>query len=84
MTTKAVIISHLEQIVTAANKTLPPHMTDDLVLVESGLDSLGMAILVTRLEDTLGVDPFTDSQMKSPPVTLGDFVKLYENASNGT
>ncbi len=84
MTIRAAIVSHLEQIVSASKNTHPLHLTDDLVLVESGLDSLGMAILVTRLEDSLGVDPFTDAGMATPPVTLGDFIKLYENAANGT
>src|SRR6185312_1103506 len=31
---------------------------DDSVLLESGLDSLGFAVLVVRLEETLGYDPF--------------------------
>lgn len=84
MTTRAAIISHLQQIVSASSKTLPQQLNDDLVLVDSGLDSLGMAILVTRLEDALGVDPFTDAQTTSPPVTLGDFIRLYENAASGT
>ena len=35
-----------------------PHCQDDLVLLDSGLDSLCFAILVARLEDELGVDPF--------------------------
>jgi hypothetical protein len=50
-----------------------------LVLLESGLDSLSFAILVARLEDVLGVDPFTASDDVYFPVTLGDFIKFYEN-----
>ena len=41
--------------------------------------SLGFAVLVARLEDTLGVDPFTAAEEAVFPVTLGDFVKVYEN-----
>ena len=44
-------------------------------------NSLCFAILVARLEDELGVDPFTSSDDISFPVTLGDFVKAYENAA---
>jgi hypothetical protein len=51
-----------------------------MVLLDSGLDSLGLAILVTKLEDSLGVDPFTDSDITVPPITLGDFIQLYEHA----
>jgi len=73
----------IEQLSTAWSKKLPP-LTDDLVLLDSGLDSLGIAILVTRLEDTLGVDPFTESEITSPPVTLGEFIGLYENAAKSS
>jgi acyl carrier protein len=56
-------------------------LRDDLVLLDSGLDSLGFAVLVARLEDRLGVDPFTASEDAQFPVTLGDFVKVYENGA---
>jgi acyl carrier protein len=56
-------------------------LSDDLVLLDSGLDSLCFAILVARLEDSLGLDPFTASDEVYFPVTLGDFVKAYENAA---
>jgi acyl carrier protein len=79
MSIKATIISQLEEVRRASSKPLRP-LTDDLVLLDSGLDSLGLAILVTRLEDTLGFDPFTDSDITVPPVTLGDFIQLYELA----
>ncbi|OMQ14300.1 acyl carrier protein [Modestobacter sp. VKM Ac-2676] len=54
-----------------------PTFTDDLVLLESGLDSLGFAVLVTRLEETLGYDPFTEMDEPVYPSTLGDFVQIY-------
>ena len=56
-------------------------MSDDLNLLDSGLDSLCFAILVARLEDSLGVDPFTASDDVIFPVTLGEFVRAYENAA---
>lgn len=80
MSIKAAVISQIEQIRGGPDTQLPP-LTDDLVLVESGLDSLGIAILVTRLEDTLGLDPFSESEVNLPPVTLGDMIRLYENAA---
>jgi acyl carrier protein len=60
--------------------SLPP-LTDDLVLLDSGLDSLGIAILVARLEETLGFDPFTETDDMAYPVTLGDFIRFYEHAA---
>jgi len=61
-------------------KKLAP-LSDDLVLLESGLDSLCFAILVARLEDALGVDPFSAAEDAEFPVTLGDFIKFYEDAT---
>lgn len=63
----------------AANqeKHLQP-LNDDLVLLESGLDSLCFAIIVAELEDALGLDPFSDADEVFFPVTFGDFVALYE------
>jgi hypothetical protein len=51
-------------------------------LLDSGLDSLMIAILVARLEERLGLDPFTDSDDIYYPVTLGDFIRAYEQASH--
>ena len=58
-----------------------PEFTDDLVLLDTDLDSLGFAVLVTRLDEILGYDPF--SLMAEPiyPSTLGEFVSIYEKYS---
>jgi acyl carrier protein len=82
MSIRAAVISEIERI-RGGSRARPP-LTEDLVLLESGLDSLGVAILVTRLEDNLGLDPFTESEITSPPVTLGDFIRLYENAAQSS
>jgi acyl carrier protein len=80
MSVKSTILSNIEQVATEQEKALAP-LSDDLVLLESGLDSLCFAILVARLEGELGLDPFTASQEITFPVTLGDFIRLYENAA---
>jgi len=54
-------------------------LDDELVLADCGLDSLGFAVLVARLEDRLGIDPFTAAEDAIFPVTFGDFVKVYEH-----
>jgi acyl carrier protein len=56
-------------------------LTDDLPLIDAGLDSLCLAIIVARLEELLGVDPFSSSEDMLFPVTFGDFVKCYEKAA---
>jgi acyl carrier protein len=80
MSIKSTVISEIQEIAGESKKSLPP-LTDDLVLLDSGLDSLAIAILVARLEETLGLDPFSESDDVSYPVTLGDFIRLYENAA---
>jgi acyl carrier protein len=72
------IISEMKRIAAEQQVALPP-LDDDLSLHETGLDSLGFAILVARLEDDLGIDPFTISEDASFPLTIGDFIKAYEN-----
>ena len=56
-----------------------PQLNDDLLLHETGFDSLAFAILVARLEDDFGIDPFTISEDAAFPLTVGDFVRVYEN-----
>jgi acyl carrier protein len=78
MSVRLTIFEQMEEVAREHGKILAP-LKDDLVLADSGLDSLGFAVLVARLEDTLGVDPFTASDEAVFPLTLGDFVKVYEN-----
>jgi acyl carrier protein len=81
MSMKLTIISEIQQIAEEQNRSLAP-LTDDLTLLQSGLDSLDFAVLVARLEDELGIDPFTASDKVLFPVTLGDFVSAYENTAS--
>jgi acyl carrier protein len=81
MSTRSTICTQIEKIAAEGTiKSLPP-LTDDLVLLDSGLDSLAIAILVARLEETLGFDPFTAADEVYFPVTLGDFIRLYEQSA---
>ncbi len=80
MTVKNEIADLMQEVARDHKKNLAP-LNDNLVLVESGLDSLCFAILVARLEDKLGVDPFTMSEDVRFPVTFSDFVQLYDKAA---
>lgn len=77
MSIKLTIMDEMAQVAREHGKTLAP-LSEDLALLDSGLDSLGIAVLVARLEDRLGVDPFTAAEDMQFPVTVGDFVKAYE------
>jgi hypothetical protein len=79
MSVRQAVLDQFVQVAKEQNKTLAP-LSDDLVLLESGLDSLCFAIIVARLEDSLGFDPFSTAEDIEFPTTVGDFVKFYDNA----
>ena len=81
MSIKLTIMEQMAQVASEHGKVLAP-LQDELQLAECGLDSLGFAVLVARLEDRLGVDPFTAEGDAFFPVTFGEFVKVYENGAH--
>ena len=80
MSVRSAIVAQFEQVAREQDKRLAP-LSDDLVLSESGLDSLCFAIIVARLEDELGIDPFSAAETVEFPVTFGDFVRSYQDAA---
>jgi acyl carrier protein len=80
MSVRPTIVAQFKQVAREQNKNLAP-LSDDLALIESGLDSLCFAIIVARLEDTLGFDPFSAAEDGNFPVTLGEFIQFYEDGA---
>lgn len=78
MSVKSKIFAAMEQIADEQKVKLPP-LKDDLPLHDTGFDSLAFAILVARLEDDLGIDPFTIADDATFPSTVGEFIRAYEN-----
>jgi hypothetical protein len=79
MSVRTDILDQLKQVAHEQDKQLGP-LSDELPLLDSGLDSLCFAILVSRLEIVLGVDPFSENTDAPFPVNLGEFIGFYENA----
>lgn len=75
MAVRSTITTLFQEVAREQQRQLAP-LTDDLKLLQCGLDSLSFALIVARLEDALGFDPFDTAE--SFPVTFGDFVRLYE------
>ena len=46
-------------------------------LTDSGLDSLAFAVLVTRLEESLGFDPFLALEEEIYPRTVAELADIY-------
>ncbi len=76
-----VIFSFFEQVAREQDKQLEP-LHDNLPLLDSGLDSLCLAIVVARLEDQFGVEPFSAAASEDLPfpTTIGEFVNFYQAA----
>jgi hypothetical protein len=72
-------MSVFQQVAAEQGRTLVP-ISDAVPLLQAGLDSLSFALVVARLEDTLGLDPFSSAEAVQLPVTFGEFVRFYENA----
>lgn len=78
MSVRSAVVSQFEQVAIEQKKTLA-RLSDDKKLLDVGLDSLSLALIVVRLEEVLGFDPFDSSEEVQFPVTFGEFLSLYEN-----
>ncbi|MBV8975761.1 MAG: acyl carrier protein [Alphaproteobacteria bacterium] len=79
MSLRASVVAQFAEVAEQQGRTLK-RSDDDAPLTETGLDSLCFAIIVARLEDQLGVDPFSQSEDPQFPLTVGEFVAAYERA----
>jgi hypothetical protein len=78
MSMKNKIVAIIRELAAESGWKIVSDLNDHTVLLESGLDSLGFAILVARLEEELQYDPFTMMDEPVYPRTLGEFVAIYE------
>ena len=79
MSVRSEILDLFKQVADEQDRQLGP-LSDELPLLDSGLDSLCFAVIVVRLESVLGVDPFSENEDAPFPVNLGEFIRFYENA----
>jgi Phosphopantetheine attachment site len=79
MTVSDSVLAVFRKVAADQGQRLMP-LTDDLRLTDSGLDSLAFAIVVSSLEEMLNVDPFGGADWVEFPVTLGDFIRLYDRS----
>lgn len=80
MTIRSIVLTQITEVAAEHDKQLAP-LTDSLPLLDSGLDSLCLAVIVARLEDELGTDPFGNADNETFPVTIGDLVAMYESVA---
>jgi acyl carrier protein len=80
MSIESVITAEMVKVAAQYERRLTP-LLPETKLVDTGLDSLCFAVLVVRLEECLGVDPFSSATDTGFPATFGEFVRAYENGS---
>jgi acyl carrier protein len=79
MDIRAIITAMIVQV--AAEQARPiKELDNSLSLTDSGLNSLCLAVIVAKLEDELGVDPFSADLAVPFPRTIGDLISCYEHA----
>ena len=79
MSVRSEILDQFHQVANEQDKEIGP-LSDEMPLMDLGLDSLCFAIIVSRLETVLGVDPFSENEDAGFPVNLEEFIRFYENA----
>lgn len=77
------IVQTFQRIAEAQRQRLAP-LTDELKLAECGLDSYGFVLVVASLEVSVNIDPFDSVEDVDFPVTLRDFIALYERHANAS
>jgi acyl carrier protein len=78
MEIRQIIIETLQELLVDNGAEIAAPLAGDTLLLKTGLDSLGFAVLVVRLEERLGYDPFVLMAEAVYPRTLDEFVAIYE------
>jgi acyl carrier protein len=78
MSIRSVILERMKNVAEQQRKSLVS-LSDDTLLLNSGLDSLCIATLVADLDDRYDCDPFAEGDSMFP-ISIGDFIKLYDVA----
>ena len=73
-----VIREQFIEVIESMGLSLKQEITADAVLLETGMDSLCFAILVTKLEQELGYDPFVLLDSPIYPKVFKEFIAIYE------
>ena len=73
-----VIREQFIEVIESMGLSLKQEITADAVLLDTGMDSLCFAILVTKLEQELGYDPFVLQDSPIYPKVFKEFSAIYE------
>jgi hypothetical protein len=79
MSVRETIVEVFTEVAKEQNRAITPP-ADETPLLDLGLDSLSTAVIIVRLEERFGSDPFSTGEAVEPPETFGEFVALYEQS----
>jgi hypothetical protein len=77
MDLEQIVFDEIKQIAAEGGTPVNALLMRSTKVFESGLDSLGFAVLVAKLEERLGFDPFVAMPEPVYPATLGEFIDVY-------
>lgn len=77
---RTALIAAIVASVPVSNKKLAVEFQDAQKLSNLGLDSLGFALTIAKMEDEFGVDPFSVASEILYPETFGEMLKLYNQS----
>ncbi len=78
MSIASIVFHEIRQVALETGLKMVVDINSDTKVFDSGLDSLGFAVLVAKLEDSLGFDPFAAMEEPFYPETIGQFIAVYE------
>ena len=73
------ILETFQEVAEQSQMTLVETITDDSMLLQTGLDSIGFATVITMLEMKLGYDPFLLMEEPLYPNTFAEFLNVYDH-----
>lgn len=68
----------MEEVAAQTGTELAADLKAHSALVESGLDSLAMAMVIARMDERLECRPFRDASLEGMPATLAELVLAYK------
>ena len=74
---RQIIQEEMQEVAHTLGYSVDPSPDENSPIWDTGLDSLGFALLVARLEERLGFDPFVASSEAVYPSTLKEFINMY-------
>lgn len=77
---KIELLKCMEEVAAQTGSELATDLNAHSTLIESGLDSLAMALVIAKMDERIGVRPFQSPALEGMPVTLNELVFAYHQS----